>query len=63
MCAGLHSLACSAFCQSRAFFLATLGAHFQGCFVPIFDDVKHSEDGSESGRFIRDWLNNTYQDA
>ena len=36
---------------------------FKGVLFPIFDDVKHSEDGSESGRFIRDWLNNTCQDA
>ena len=39
---------------------------FKGVLFPIFDDVRHSEELSENpeaGRFIKEWLDTTCQDA
>ena len=36
---------------------------FKGVLFPIFDDVRHSAEALDSGKFIREWLNNTCQDA
>jgi brefeldin A-inhibited guanine nucleotide-exchange protein len=52
--------------QGHAFSPSLWELIFKGVLFPIFDDVRHSEELSENpkaGRFIKEWLDTTCQDA